>query len=512
MMEGAAGNPAPGTAEPRIAEPRIAETTGSRYVDLGLIAAGGMAQVHLARREGPAGFRKRVALKRMLPQLAHDRGFERMFLNEARLAASLDHSNLARVLDFGVLGGRYFLAMEYVHGHDLRTVMHRAATVRPEGVLPLDCSIHVVRSVAAGLHYAHQRSDDQGQPLGLVHRDVSPSNVLVSAEGEVKLTDFGIAKATRKVDATATNALRGKLAYMSPEQARGEPLDRRSDIYALGIILFELTTGYRQFVGDNQYELINRVAKGAVTMPHDLVPGYPPTLEAIVARALAVHRQDRYSTALELHDALGYFATQQGLRPEGPRLGQLLESMFGQQPLPSLEVPFDSTVPLGPATRPRTADDEPVTARREGSRRRGRGIALASLVLGIGVGVGITQAMIDPDERAAPSEAEAEAEATPEGAEAPSPERNEEQDPRPHAASPGAADTAVPTPADPPASPFGHANNELVDEPDPEPPEPAPASSRRPKRRQRSRPRSRASSSAKTKSKPNLDDWALPKR
>ncbi|MEM9461120.1 MAG: serine/threonine-protein kinase [Myxococcota bacterium] len=484
------------------------EITSSRYVDLGLIAAGGMAQVHLARREGPAGFRKLVALKRMLPQLAHDRSFERMFLNEARLAAGLDHSNLARVLDFGVLGGRYFLAMEYVHGHDLRTVMHRAAKVQPEGVLPLDCSLYVIRSVAAGLHYVHQRSDDRGRPLGLVHRDVSPSNILVSAEGEVKLTDFGIAKATHQVDATATNALRGKLAYMSPEQARGEPLDRRSDIYALGILLFELTTGYRQFVGDNQYELINRVAKGAVTMPHELVPDYPPTLEAIVARALAVHRQDRYSSALALHDALGYFVTQQGLRPEGPRLGQLLGSMFGQQPLPSLDVPFDATVPLGPVTRPRTVDGEPATVRRQSPRPRGRGIALASLVIGIGVGVGITQAMIEPNEAATPSDATA----TPEQSVTPSTEHAEPgMDPQANAAPPEPADAAVPAPIDPAESSGERSDADLVDDSAPTSSSSSPASSRRPKHRPRSRPRSRASSSTKDKTKPNLDDWTLPK-
>lgn len=477
-----------------------ADPGGSRYVDLGILGRGGMAQVHLARREGPAGFKKLVALKRMLPQFADDPSFERMFLNEARLAAGLDHSNIAQVLDFGLLGGRYFIAMEYVHGHDLRKVLHAAAKQRPSRTLPIASALQIVRSVAAGLHYAHEVRDHEGNPLGLVHRDVSPSNVLVSDDGEVKLADFGVAKATRKMDETATVGVRGKLAYMSPEQARGEALDRRSDVFSLGIMLSEVTTGYRQFTGDNEYQLLNKVADAEITRPSTLVDKYPPQLEAIVVRALAAKREDRYQTSLELHDAIGAFALSQGLLLDAPALGEAVAALFGARPLPSISGETETSVFLGSATRPST---ERASASLEDPqpKRRGLGFVAASMVLGVALGIGVTVAVTADDKSAAPVQ--------------------------PAATEVAPAPSATPAPAaEPSASPHAPAPEPLADAPSVEEvdadaslEEPVVTRARRRTKRGRSGGR-RTGAKAGTKpslpveprpAKKSLDEWSLPK-
>ena len=496
---------------PRGAGAAVVKGPDSGYVDLGLIARGGMAEVHLARRDGVAGFRKLVALKRMLPQLADDPSFERMFLAEARLAAGLHHSNLATVIDFGLLGGRYFLAMEYVHGHDLRSLMQRASKQCPDGVIPLSCALWIVRSVAAGLHYAHERRDDDGRPFGLVHRDVSPSNVLVSYEGEVKLTDFGVAKVTTGHEETATTVLKGKLAYMSPEQARHEPVDRRSDVFALGIVLFELTTGYRQFAADNQYRLINAVADGDVTLPSAVRPDYDPRLEAIVARALAPRREDRFPTALALHDALGLYATEAGLRPEGPELGRLVLSLFGPREAPSLEPGSGPTVAWGRPTRPwgKTEPAEPSGPSVSGGvRRRGRWLAVASLVAGVGLGLGLAQAgRGEADDGSEARDAKPDSEARPEtpavaGADEPAPVA------APSAPPPGAGDE----PSRPSEEPVE------ATEPKPEqPPAEATARKRDKPRKAGRRPSRKTVDAASPKPdavdsmpKSGLDQWTLP--
>lgn len=469
--------------------------SGGGYVDLGVIARGGMAEVHLARKDGVAGFRKLVALKRMLPQLADDPSFERMFLAEARIAAGLHHSNLATVIDFGLLGGRYFLAMEYVHGRDLRSLMQQAGQRCPGGVIPLASALWIVRSVAAGLHYAHELRDDDGRPLGLVHRDVSPSNVLVSYEGEVKLTDFGVAKVTTGHEETATTVLKGKLAYMSPEQARHEAVDRRSDVFALGIVLFELTTGYRQFSADNQYRLINAVADGEITLPSQVVPDYDPRLEAIVARALAPERDDRYSTVLELHDALGQYAAQVGVHPEGPELGRLLVSLFGTREIPSLDPGDGPTVAWGLPTRPWVRTEPAVAPVRSPSATRGRGrwLAVAALVAGVGLGLGLAQAGRGESDDAAndaPPDPAPPVVVEPESPTRDTPAVIDEPDER---SEPSATDVAE-VEAQP-----------VTDEVEPAPEEPTP---RRSKPRKTKRKPPATTESAKPKS--GLDRWALP--
>jgi len=375
----------------------------ARYVCLQRIARGGMAELFLARREGPGGFRKLVALKRLLPHLADDPTFARMFIGEARLAAGLVHPHVAQVLDVGELEGRSFLAMEYVHGQDLRTVLQRAGRSLPERCIPLPCALAVIEAVADALHYAHEQRGAGGRMLGLVHRDVSPSNVLIGYDGSIKLTDFGIAKVSSETQVTATHSLKGKIAYMSPEQARGEPVDRRSDVFSLGIVMFEVTTGYRLFSGPSEFAILNQVARGEVASPRDVVPEYPEALEAIVMRALAPDREQRYPTAQALAQDVRAFAGAHG-RADRDALASLMHVLFEATPYPDPDA-FPGiggeTQDLGPATRSRYDVDLDASTRRVSSRRSVPVWGWAVLTLVAGVGLGVALAGTGRDEAAA---------------------------------------------------------------------------------------------------------------
>src|SRR5262245_22667379 len=238
-----------------------------------------MGEVHLARTRGVGGFERLVVVKCALPWL--DARSQQMLLAEARLAATLSHTNIVQVQDVGTDGETVFVAMEFLHGQDLRAVMRRSWGERKP--VPIAQAIAIALAVCAGLHYAHEKLDGDGQPLEIVHRDVSPSNVFVTYDGGVKLIDFGIAKATALPSDTQLGMIKGKPGYMSPEQCRCEPLDRRSDVFSVGILVFELTTGKRCFAGDNEYQVAKRIMEGEPAWPSD----YSPALRAIVARALA---------------------------------------------------------------------------------------------------------------------------------------------------------------------------------------------------------------------------------
>jgi serine/threonine-protein kinase len=268
------------------------------------LATGGMAEVFHAKATGPGGFEKDVCLKRVLPHLAHDPEFVEMFKAEARLAAKVQHANVVQIFDFGEADGTYFLAMEYVEGRDLKAILEAARTAgRP---VPAGLAAFVAHEVAKGLAYAHSRRDE-GRALGIVHRDVSPHNVLVSRAGEVKIADFGIAKATSRGTATRTGVLKGKLAYMSPEQARGEPVDARSDLFSLGIVLHEMLTGSRLFQADTESETLGRVLNAPIESPAALRPETPALLSEIAMRALARDREARYGTAEEMASEIARF-------------------------------------------------------------------------------------------------------------------------------------------------------------------------------------------------------------
>src|SRR5262245_17511052 len=265
-----------------------------------------MAEIFLARLPGVGieGFEKLVVLKRILPQHALDPELLRMFLDEARLSATLTHPHVTEVYDVGTDGEAPFFAMEYVHGQNLRQLMHAHG-----GPLPLPHAVCIVAAAAAGLHYAHEKSGPGGEPMHIVHRDVSPSNVLVSYDGAVKVSDFGIAKWAYQRTQTQEGALKGKFAYMSPEQCRGRALDARSDVFALGTILYELTTGAAPFAAATDFEILSRIVSGAPEPPR--APGtaaYPPALAAIVMRALAPDPAARTPTAQALQVELESYA------------------------------------------------------------------------------------------------------------------------------------------------------------------------------------------------------------
>lgn len=281
------------------------------------IAIGGMAELYLARTVGIEGFEKLVVCKRILPQLATNQSFVTMFLDEARLAATLAHPNIAQVHDIGMEDGDYFFAMEYVHGEDLDRVAQQS---HEQGVpISLDAALTLVAGLCAGLHYAHEK--------GVVHRDVSPSNVLVSYDGSVKLVDFGIARMQGRI--TRQSGLRGKIVYMSPEQCRADvTLDRRSDIYSIGSLLYELTTGRTPFTGETEYAVLNQIVNANVPMPSTIVPSFPPALEQILMRALARDPADRFPTALVLQSAIEDFAHDNRLRISPLTLGRLMGTLF----------------------------------------------------------------------------------------------------------------------------------------------------------------------------------------
>lgn len=322
-----------------------------------------MAEIFLARAQAIHGFEKQVVLKRILPQHASSDDFIRMFLAEARLAATLHHPNIVQVYDIGEEGGTYFFTMEYIQGQDLRRLVRAAR--RKQTPIPLAHILHIIMGMAGGLHHAHEKVGTDGRPLGIVHRDVSPSNVLVTYEGDVKVVDFGIAKAAAAQVSTIAGTLKGKIPYMSPEQCRGEAVDRRSDIFSIGTLLWELTTGKRLFAGENEFAILNRVAKADVPPPSSVRPEYPPELEAIVMRALSVDAENRYPTAIDLQIDLEDFAREARLPVSSARMGRFMRGLFDDEikaataelsMAPASDVP-GGTMIVSPSTPPEGISD-----------------------------------------------------------------------------------------------------------------------------------------------------------
>jgi serine/threonine protein kinase len=307
-----------------------------RYHILKHLASGGMAELYLARATGIEGFERYVVVKKILGDHAKDSRFVKMFLDEARLAAQLHHQNIAQVYDCGQDGGTYYFAMEYVHGENVRDVLKKIASLRKQ--IPLEHALTMVAGAAAGLHHAHERRGADRQPLGIVHRDVSPSNLLVAYDGAVKVVDFGIAKAASRMTETRSGTLKGKIAYMSPEQCLGKSLDRRSDVFALGIVMYELTTVSRLFKGDNDYITMNRIVTGDIAPPSKKRPDYPPGLEAIVMKALALDPADRYQTAAEMLEAIEQFCVRERIALSAIGLGRFVRELFGEKPEPWLDL------------------------------------------------------------------------------------------------------------------------------------------------------------------------------
>lgn len=335
-----------------------------KFESLELIAKGGMAEVYRARTAGPEGFAKDVCVKKILPHLTADEQFVKMFINEAKLAATLSYANIVQVHDLCVSSdSEYFIVMEYVHGKDLSDVIRAAQLAGKE--IPPALAVYVAREVAKGLYYAHTKADADGTPLGIIHRDISPQNVLCSFMGEVKLTDFGIAKASSIMNKTAVGILKGKYGYMSPEQARGEPLDARSDIFCLGIVLYEMLVGERCFAGASDYSTLNLMREAQVTPPTQINKAIPAELEGIVLRALSKDRGARWQDALELEGALAAFAQKSGGEARSAELARFVKGLFagaeGKKPastgvlaLSSIAAP--ASPPAGKKPREKTQD------------------------------------------------------------------------------------------------------------------------------------------------------------
>jgi serine/threonine-protein kinase len=305
------------------------------------LATGGMAQIYLARQSGLGAFERHVVLKTILRERASDQRFVTMFLDEAKLAATLNHQNIAQVYEVDQADGAYFMAMEYVHGENARAILE--TTLRRGWTIPLELAVMIVSGAAAGLHHAHERKGKQGQPLNIVHRDVSPANIMVGYDGSVKVLDFGIAKAEERATKTVGGTIKGKYGYMSPEQCKGKPIDRRSDIFALGICLYELTTLRRAFKGNDDFETMKRIVAGDVILPSVAVAGYPRELEAIILTAMANDPNARFQTAQEMTEALDAFAVRMKLTGSNTAMGRFMAQLFGSKKEPWVDRAHDRT-------------------------------------------------------------------------------------------------------------------------------------------------------------------------
>ena len=304
--------------------------TFGRYTLFEQIGKGGMAQIYLARAETELGATRLAVVKQILPAFADDPRFAEMLIHEAKLAARLGHRRIAQVFDLGKENEHLYIAMEYVEGFDLNSLLRQCTEKKIS--LPATHALGIVADVLEGLDYAHRRLDEKDQPLGIVHRDVSPSNVLISYEGEVKLCDFGIAHANDLVkEESAAEALKGKAGYMSPEHARGEPLDARADVFAAGIILWELLAGRRLYKPKSDIPLVIQAQKADIpTLPDKGVPNHA-ALEKIVRRALAKDREERYSSAGAMLRDLEEYLADNGMLASRLKLGEWIATSFGTE-------------------------------------------------------------------------------------------------------------------------------------------------------------------------------------
>jgi serine/threonine protein kinase len=386
-----------------------------KYTLFERIGRGGMADVFKGRVQGPAGFERVFVVKRILPHLSDDPQFTRMFIEEAKLSARLNHPNIVQVFELGAVDKEYFIAMEHVRGRDLaetmRTLWARIGPPRPELVA------YIGREMCRALAYAHDLTADDGEPLGMIHRDVSPSNVMLSYEGAVKLLDFGIAKALggeEQESGTQRGTLKGKFAYMAPEQTQGNDVDRRIDIFATGIVLHEILTGRRLFKGENDLQTVERVRQCDVAPPSLQNPLCPPELDGIVLRALARNRDERFQSSSEMADALDDVVHAARFQPghlsmlmrdlfpteAGGHGARVTTTMSGSQSRPISSGVRSPTIP--PMTVPRHSSPSRATLpridplptpppQRSFMARGSTWGALALGMIGVGVGVFITR-------------------------------------------------------------------------------------------------------------------------
>ena len=300
-----------------------------RFDLLGRIAVGGMAEIYLAREAGPQAASRLLVVKRLLSHMTGEQRLIDMFIQEARLSMRLRQPSICPIYEFGEHDGSFYLAMEWVDGVSLSDVMERAFA---KGALPIEIAIKIAIDVAGALHHAHAATDEEGKPLGIVHRDVTPENIMVSYDGQVKLLDFGIAKAATQLKLTQAGELKGKFGYMSPEQYQGMEVDARSDVFSLGVCLFEALTGRALFSRSSEYETVAAIVlEERVPSIRDFYPELPVELERVVRRALAKSREARYGTADELQAALSRFLAERKYIVRDVDLAVLLQRLFQEE-------------------------------------------------------------------------------------------------------------------------------------------------------------------------------------
>ena len=303
----------------------MSETFGS-YTLLEQIGVGGMAEVFLAKHAGVEGFEKEVVIKRIRPHLSATDTFVTMFLGEAKLAAQLSHPNIVQIHDLGLVDASYFIAMEYVAGRDMSSIVPRAKGM---GIpFPVEYALKIASSVCEALFYAHTKTDAHGNPLHIVHRDVSPENIRVAWTGTVKILDFGIAKAATQMHETKAGEVKGKLVYMSPEQVMGKPVDARSDVFSLGVVLYEALTGLKLFSGENDLAIMNNIIEGKIYPPSYFRDDVQPEVEAIIMKALEKDRKKRYQTAFDMQYDIDTFLAGHEFMPSNVHLSNFLKQLY----------------------------------------------------------------------------------------------------------------------------------------------------------------------------------------
>ena len=325
-----------------------------KYTLIDRIAVGGMAEIFLARQAGLEGFEKTIVIKRIRPHLSKQASFVKMFLNEAKLAAQLNHPNIVQIYDLGKIGESYFIAMEYIFGRDMRRIIPKADAL---GIpFPMVYALKIASSVCEGLYYAHQKVDLYGNPLHIVHRDVTPENIFVSFDGTVKVLDFGIAKAANQIEQTRAGEIKGKLSYMSPEQCMGKQLDNRSDLFSLGVVLYEWLTGFKLFTGDSEVAILKSITEGKIYAPSYFKADIPDAVEAILMKALEKDREKRYQSAWDLQYDIDQFLSQYEFTPSNIHLSNFLKQLFNDE----LEEEKSRVAP-----RPGEGPDEVISAAEE---------------------------------------------------------------------------------------------------------------------------------------------------
>jgi eukaryotic-like serine/threonine-protein kinase len=288
-----------------------------------------MAEIFVARQDGLQGFKKKIVIKVIRENLSAHQEFIQMFLNEAILAARLTHSNIAQIYDLGRIGNSYFISMEYVNGHNMREVIKKADAVSIP--FPLEYSLKITSAVCEGLYYAHRFTEDNGTPLNIVHRDITPENIMVSFDGAVKILDFGIAKAANLIGETRTGEIKGKIAYMSPEQIAGKAVDARSDLFSLGVVAYEWVTAHRLFGEGSDADILRNTTSGKIYPPSYFRAGLPEAVESILLRAVQRNREERYQSAWDMQYDIDQFLSKQEFVPSNIHLSNFIKQLYADE-------------------------------------------------------------------------------------------------------------------------------------------------------------------------------------